>query len=194
MNTQSKRKSFLDFLRNLSGIKRKSAGERKIKGDIMKNENKTTETTTATETTKVDMDKKPEPAVKEETQTQDTATETQDTAVETQDQAAPAPEQPTEEPQVADTAAHGNGIDINDLVTKDDLAQMMAAFEAKYGALAKENEDLKAQVSELQTKNEQIRSKYEDNGDFGGAQAQGVSVDNRSAYETFEEYSARFRR
>ena len=35
MNAQSKRKSFLDFLRNLSGIKRKSVGERKIKGDIM---------------------------------------------------------------------------------------------------------------------------------------------------------------
>lgn len=187
MGTQSNRKSFLDFLRNLFGFKRKGKGKHKIKGDIMENENKATETTTATETTKVDTENKTAPEVKEETKTQETATETQG-------ENAPAPEQPTNEPQVADTAAHGNGIDINDLVTKDDLAQMMAAFDAKYSALVKENEDLKAENVALKTQNEQIRTKYEDNGDFGGAQAQGVSADSRAAYETFDEYSARFRR
>ena len=47
----------------------------------------------------------------------------------------------------------GNGIRIEDLVTKDELAERIAAMEAKFDAVVKENNDLKNQLS---TKSEEL--------------------------------------
>ena len=100
-----------------------------------------------------------------------------------------AEEQPQEtataQPQVAEAEPMGNGIRVEDLVTKDELAQMISALGAKLDAVIKENADLK-------NANEQIRTKYEDNGDFGTEQKKGLDADARTANETFDEYSKRF--
>jgi len=189
MNAKTKKKSFLGFLHDIFDIKR-VAKRRDLKGENMENEKKveTLEETKATpqtvETKTEEVKTAPEVAKAGEQKGQPETAETA-AAPETTESA---------EPKVVDAPEIGNGINVNDLVTKDDLAQMLAAFEAKFSAVISENEGLKQKVSDLQSQNEQIRTKYEDNGDFGGAQAQGVSADNRATYETFEEYSARFRR
>ena len=53
----------------------------------------------------------------------------------------------TKEEKVEETEPQGNGIDINDLVTKDMLAQRLSALEAKFDAVVKENNDLKEKLS-----------------------------------------------
>lgn len=78
----------------------------------------------------------------------------------------------------------GNGVRVEDLVTKDDLAEKLAALEAKFDAVIKENGDLKNEVSRLQ-------DKYEDK-DFGGLSAQGVMQKDENANSTFDEYSKKF--
>lgn len=89
-----------------------------------------------------------------------------------------------ENPTVEDTQPSGNGVRVEDLVTKEELSERLAAFESKYEAVLKENADLKEEVAK-------IRSKYEE-GDFGGEQKQGLSDDNEAANETFESYSRKF--
>ena len=78
----------------------------------------------------------------------------------------------------------GNGVRVEDLVTKDDLAEKLAALEAKFDAVIKENGDLKNEVSRLQ-------DKYEDK-DFGGLSSQGVMQKDENANSTFDEYSKKF--
>ena len=92
-----------------------------------------------------------------------------------------------EQPQVTDAPTNGNGVRIEDLVTKDEVQALMASFEAKFAAVVKENQDLKA-------KNEELVSKYE-TPNFGGQARQGVAPQDQSvkgANETFDEYIKRF--
>lgn len=100
-------------------------------------------------------------------------------------------EEPAAEMEVQETEPQGNGIDINDLVTKDMLTQAMAAMEAKYDAVVKENADLKNKLAESQQDADSLRDKYE-NKDFGNSVRQGVVEKDKSANETFESYSKQF--
>lgn len=85
--------------------------------------------------------------------------------------------QETQEEQVTETT-QGNGVRVEDLVTKDELAERFAALEAKFEAVVKENQDLK--------------QKYE-NQDFGTQQKQGnYDTENSPKYESFESYSKGF--
>lgn len=99
-------------------------------------------------------------------------------------------EEPTA-PQVEETEPQGNGIDINDLVTKDMLAQRLSALEAKFDAVVKENSDLKSQLSTKSEELDGMKDKYE-NKDFGNFQKQGMQVKDKSANSSFEEYSKAF--
>lgn len=86
--------------------------------------------------------------------------------------------------QVEETAAQGNGVRVEDLVTKDELSDRLAAMEAKFDAVLKENQDLKNEVNSL-------RDKYEKN-DFGNVAAKGVMPKNQNVEDSFEAYSKQF--
>lgn len=109
---------------------------------------------------------------------------------------APTNEEPTKDeeptaPQVEETEPQGNGIDINDLVTKDMLAQRLSALEAKFDAVVKENSDLKNQLSNKNDELNGMKDKYE-NKDFGNFQKQGMQVKDKQANSSFDEYSKAF--
>lgn len=88
------------------------------------------------------------------------------------------------ETTVEETEPVGNGARIEDLVTKEELAERLAAFESKFEAILKENADLKDQ-------NAKIKEKYEER-DFGGFQKQGLVDSDKVANDTFESYSQQF--
>lgn len=92
---------------------------------------------------------------------------------------------------VEDVEPVGNGVDINDLVTKDMLADRLSAFESKLDALIKENEDLKNKLAEKDGELNGMKDKYE-NKDFGTIQKQGVMPKNKQANDTFAEYAKQF--
>lgn len=79
--------------------------------------------------------------------------------------------------QVQQAEVPGNGIRIDDLVTKSELMERLSAMEAKFDAVVKENKDLK--------------DKYEEH-DFGNIQKQGVMAKDKSMNGTFEEYAKQF--
>lgn len=99
-------------------------------------------------------------------------------------------EQPTEEQakveEVEETPA--NAIRVEDLVTKQDLQEMLGAFTAKLDAIIKENQDLKDANSKLQ-------EKYE-TGDFGTENKVGgmgnQNMVKKDSYQSFEEYAKQF--
>lgn len=90
-------------------------------------------------------------------------------------------EQPTDEPeqqaQVNNVESQGNGIRIEDLVTKEDLNERFSALEAKFAAVVKENQDLK--------------EKYE-NQDFGTSAKKGVDKPDKDFNSSFDEYSSKY--
>jgi len=86
--------------------------------------------------------------------------------------------------QVAQTEERGNGIRIEDLVTKDLLSERLSAMESKMEALINENKSLTDKLSKMS-------EKYEEK-DFGGQQKQGFNESDKVAYDTFEEYSKQF--
>lgn len=88
------------------------------------------------------------------------------------------------ESTVDTTAPTGNGIRIEDLATKDEVRDMLAAFEAKYDAVIKENEDLKKKLGE-------ITEKYEEK-DFGAVATKGVSVSDKVGNDNYDEYAKQF--
>jgi hypothetical protein len=151
---------------------------------------KTNEVETKVETENNDVDKekstdvvetKEEDKVEEPKKEEPTAPTEEPTAQE---------EQPSA-PQVEDTEPQGNGIDINDLVTKDMLAQRLSALEAKFDAVVKENSDLKEKLSSKSEELDGMKDKYE-NKDFGNFQKQGVMAKDKSANSSFDEYSKAF--
>lgn len=77
-----------------------------------------------------------------------------------------------------------NGARIEDLVTKEELAERFSALEAKLDAVLNENASLKDQLAK-------VKEKYEDN-DFGGLQKQGMVEQDKVANDTFESYSKAF--
>lgn len=96
------------------------------------------------------------------------------------------PEEPAkpEEQGVEETEPSGNGIRIEDVVTKDYLNERQAALEAKIDAVIKENSDLKEKLAFME-------KKYEDS-DFGDLSRKGVMTKDKDANSTFEEYSKQF--
>ena len=102
----------------------------------------------------------------------------------------PQDEEPTA-PQVNDTEPSGNGVRIDDLVTKDMLTERLAALEAKLDAVVKENSDLKNELSNKSDELNGMKDKYE-NKDFGNFQKQGVMQKDKYANSSFDEYSKAF--
>ena len=74
-------------------------------------------------------------------------------------------EEPTA-PQVDETEPQGNGIRVEDLVTKEMLAERLSTLEAKFDAVVKENNDLKDKLSSKSEELDGMKDKYE-NKDFG---------------------------
>ena len=104
----------------------------------------------------------------------------------------PVKEEPkTENPEVQEVEPVGNGVRVEDLVTKDELMERLSAFEAKFDALVKENTDLKDQLSKSQEETNDLKDKYE-NKDFGNVSRQGVIEKDKSANETFDSYAKQF--
>lgn len=140
-----------------------------------------------TENNEVDKEKstdvveKDDKVEEKEEKTEETTEQTDDT---TKD------EEPTA-PQVNETEPQGNGVRVEDLVTKEMLAERLAAFEAKFNAVVKENQDLKEQLSSKSEELDGMKDKYE-NKDFGNFQKQGVQVKDKQANSSFDEYSKQF--
>lgn len=140
-----------------------------------------------TENNEVDKEKstdvvgKDDKVEKKEEKTEETTETTDDT---TKD------EEPTA-PQVSETSPQGNGVRVEDLVTKEMLAERLAALEAKFDAVVKENSDLKDELSSKSEELDGMKDKYE-NKDFGNFQKQGMQVKDKQANSSFDEYSKQF--
>lgn len=89
-----------------------------------------------------------------------------------------------ENEDIVETEPEGNGIRLEDVVTKDYLAEKFAALEAKFDAVIKENGDLKEKLSFME-------NKYEDK-DFGDISRKGVMTKDNDANSSFDEYSKQF--
>ena len=138
----------------------------------------------STETTKVDETKKVDEPAKDTSQTPNGEDEnkggndnadTKNDGENTED---------TAKEQVQETETAGNGIRIEDLVTKEELTERLSAMEAKFDAVLKENGDLKNKLSAME-------DKYE-NKDFGNFQKQGMLEKDKQANSTFDEYAKQF--
>ena len=138
----------------------------------------------STETTKVDETKKVDETTKDTNQTQNGENEnkggndTDDTKTDGENT------EDTAKEQVQETETDGNGVRIEDLVTKEELAERLSAMEAKFDAVLKENGDLKNKLSAME-------DKYE-NKDFGNCQKQGMIEKDKQANSTFDEYAKQF--
>lgn len=138
----------------------------------------------STETTKVDETKKVDETTKDTNQTPNGEDEnkggndTADTKTDGENT------EDTAKEQVQETETAGNGVRIEDLVTKEELADRLSALEAKFDAVLKENGDLKNKLSAME-------DKYE-NKDFGNFQKQGMIEKDKQANSTFDEYAKQF--
>lgn len=136
----------------------------------------------STETKTVDETKKVEETAKDTNQTEKTEEKKDggDENVEKPD------EQTTEEipNEVSETTETGNGVRVEDLVTKEELTERLAALEAKFDAVLKENGDLKEKLSGMEEKYERK--------DFGTFQKQGMVSKDKDANNTFDEYAKQF--
>lgn len=140
-------------------------------------------------------EKKVEEEVKVEKETE-TETPKEEVKVEKETETETETETPTEQPQtneprIEETPSEGNGISIDQVVTKDYLKEVIDGFTAKLDALFKENADLKEQLSKKDEEIGTMKDKYETK-DFGGNSKQGVMSKDKSANSTFEEYSKQF--
>ena len=124
----------------------------------------------------------------EETEETTETNEVEETSSEdgNEEQAENQEEETVEEPQVTETEDVGNGIRVEDLVTKSELTDKLASFEAKLDAVLKENADLKEQ-------NSQIKEKYEEK-DFGNVAKKGTfEKDASTEHSSYEEYAKQFK-
>lgn len=159
---------------------KKMADEKEVKNEVETSK-------VETQNNEVDKDKSTEVVDKVEDKEEVVDKKTDDAEPETDD----ANDVEPTAPQVQETEPVGNGVRVEDLVTKDELMERLAAFEAKFSAVVKENEDLKNQLS---TKDEELngmKDKYE-NKDFGNFQKQGMIKQDKVANSTFDEYSRQF--
>ena len=135
-------------------------------------DNGSTETSKVDETTKVDETVKTNEEPKKDGEVEKTNDKTDGS-------------EPTDEAQqVQTTETAGNGVRIEDLVTKEELSERLSSLEAKFDAVLKENVDLKDKLSAME-------EKYE-NKDFGNLQRQGVMEKNKEANSSFDEYARQF--
>lgn len=159
---------------------KKMADEKEVKNEVETSK-------VETQNNEVDKDKSTEVVDKVEDKEEVVDKKTEDAEPKTDD----ANDVEPTAPQVQETEPVGNGVRVEDLVTKDELMERLAAFEAKFSAVVKENEDLKNQLS---TKDEELngmKDKYE-NKDFGNFQKQGMIKQDKVANSTFDEYSRQF--
>ena len=138
-----------------------------------------TEEKVAEQTTEKETDKKADGTTDTKTETTD-KTETTETDNQT-----------AQNEQVEDTEEMGNGIPLEQVVTKQYLAERLAALDQKYEAILKENTDLKETLSKITAERDGLKDKYE-NKDFGNFQKKGPQEPDKQANETFTEYSKRF--
>lgn len=102
-------------------------------------------------------------------------------------------EKETTEQGVVDTVDNvGNGLNITDLVTKEDLKASLDALNAKFDALFKELQDKDAKIKELGDKAHGLEDKFVNNGDFGTQVSKNGNPNADAGYETFDSYSAKF--
>ena len=97
----------------------------------------------------------------------------------------------TETPEVQEVEPVGNGVRVEDLVTKDELMERLTAFEAKFDGLVKESTDPKDQLAKSQEETNGLKDKYEHK-DFGNISRQGVIEKDKYANETFDNYAKQF--
>ena len=160
--------------------KKSMADEKEVK-DKVETSKVETENNEVDKEKSTDVVEKDDKVEKKEEKTEET-TETTDNT--TKD------EEPTA-PQVSETAPQGNGVRVEDLVTKEMLAERLAALEAKFDAVVKENSDLKDELSSKSEELDGMKDKYE-NKDFGNFQKQGMQVKDKQANSSFDEYSKQF--
>ena len=160
--------------------KKSMADEKEVK-DKVETSKVETENNEVDKEKSTDVVEKDDKVEKKEEKTEETTETTDDT---TKD------EEPTA-PQVSETAPQGNGVRVEDLVTKEMLAERLAALEAKFDAVVKENSDLKDELSSKSEELDGMKDKYE-NKDFGNFQKQGMQVKDKQANSSFDEYSKQF--
>ena len=160
--------------------KKSMADEKEVK-DKVETSKVETENNEVDKEKSTDVVEKDDKVEKNEEKTEETTETTDDT---TKD------EEPTA-PQVSETAPQGNGVRVEDLVTKEMLAERLAALEAKFDAVVKENSDLKDELSSKSEELDGMKDKYE-NKDFGNFQKQGMQVKDKQANSSFDEYSKQF--
>ena len=160
--------------------KKTMADEKEVK-DKVETSKVETENNEVDKEKSTDVVEKDDKVEKKEEKTEETTETTDDT---TKD------EEPTA-PQVNETEPQGNGVRVEDLVTKEMLAERLAALEAKFDAVVKENSDLKDKLSSKSEELDGMKDKYE-NKDFGNFQKQGVQVKDKQANSSFDEYSKQF--
>lgn len=160
--------------------KKTMADEKEVK-DKVETSKVETENNEVDKEKSTDVVEKDDKVEKKEEKTEETTETTDDT---TKD------EEPTA-PQVNETEPQGNGVRVEDLVTKEMLAERLAALEAKFDAVVKENSDLKDKLSSKSEELDGMKDKYE-NKDFGNFQKQGMQVKDKQANSSFDEYSKQF--
>jgi len=105
-----------------------------------------------------------------------------------------------QEPVVEEETTSHEAIRVEDLMTKEEFEAKMSAFEAKFEALVKENQDLKEQNAQLldgkekaEAETENLKNKYEKN-DFGNIASKNIGSGEKvdGAYQTYAEYSKKF--
>ena len=158
-----------------------------------KNKNKKESETMADEKEVKEVETEEKVETKEEPKVDEKATEKVEDKEEKVEKKEEKPEEKPEEPEtteekptaeVQDTESEGNGVRIEDLVTKEYLAEKLSALEAKYDAVVKENADLKDELSGM-------KDKYE-NSDFGGFQRKGLGEKSADVEDSFDAYSKAF--
>lgn len=107
----------------------------------------------------------------------------------------PAPEQKTDETvneTVIETQESGNGIPLSAVAMKADVELMIkeavASLQSKLDSVVKENDDLKAELEKAKGETENVRKKYEDNGDFGTSQKKGAGLTDEKASSGYVSY------
>ena len=171
--------------------KKRKVRKRRTKTMADEKEVKTNEVETSkveTENNEVDKDKSTDVVETKEDKVEEA--EKQEETTEPTDEETTKDGTPTA-PQVEETEPVGNGLRVEDLVTKDMLAERFSALEAKLEAIVKENQDLKNKLTDKDNELNGMKDKYE-NKDFGNFQKQGMVNQDKIANSSFDEYSRQF--
>jgi hypothetical protein len=187
------------FPKNVSKLVKKAKsdnkGKAKKRGTNMEQKNEFIKQEEATK--KVEADNKEVETDKTDIETEKTENGENAEKVETTEKMEETPNGDTdtmEEAQVSkveQTEETGNGVRVEDLVTKDLLTEKLAALDAKLEAVIKENSDLKKQLADKDGELNGMKDKYETK-DFGNFQKQGLHEKDKHANSSFDEYAKAF--